>query len=117
MGICSIMMTSPDAPHPASMFSPDMSIFISLSCEHSWASNGFSPWGVRSDDMRPAADSGVSGPYMHIPGRWDMRHASRTKRISAMVARISQGVLVVAGWLLTVFRTPLTMVSTTGSWA
>ena len=32
-----------------------------------------------------------------------------------MVARISQGVLVVAGWLLTVFRTPLTMVSTTGS--
>ena len=78
MGICSIMMTSPEAPHPASMFSPVMSIFSSLSWEHSWASKGFSPCGVRSDEMRPAADSGVSGPYMHIPGRWDIRQASRT---------------------------------------
>ena len=78
MGICSIMMTSPLAPQPASMFRPVMSIFISLSWEHSCASKGFIPYMVRSDDSLPVADSGVWGPYMHIPGRCDIRHASRT---------------------------------------
>ena len=35
MGICSIMIMSPAACHPATMLRPDMSIFISFSWEHS----------------------------------------------------------------------------------
>ena len=96
IGICSIMMISPEAPHAASMLRPDISIFNSFNWEHSWASNGFKPCLVRSDAIRPAADNGVSGPYMHMPGRCDRRVASRTFLISDIVALISQGVLVVA---------------------
>lgn len=44
-----------------------------------------------------------------------MEQASLTYLISANVARISQGVFVVADSPQTVFRTPLTNVSTTGS--
>ena len=117
MGICSIMMMSPAPCHPASMFSPDMSIFSSFNWEHSWESNHFRPSSPRPEARRPVADSGVCGPYMHIPGRPALRVASRLYLTSAMVALISHGVFVDAGCPSTVFRTPLTMVSTVGSWA
>ena len=62
MGICSIMIVSPTVVHPASMFSPVMSIFSSLSWEHSCASVILCPALGRSAQRRPASDRGVSGP-------------------------------------------------------
>ncbi|GEM_PF-4668799 len=62
MGICSMRIVSPDAPHPASMFNPAVFIFSSFSWEHSCWSQGLMPYGVRSDASLPAAVNGVCGP-------------------------------------------------------
>lgn len=97
IGICSIMMVLPLTVHPASMFSAAMSTFNSLSCEHSWESQGLIPVNFISDARRPAADSGVSGPYMAMYGLPALIFASFTPLISAMSARISYGVFVIAG--------------------
>ena len=62
MGICSIMMVSPDVVQPASMLSPVMSIFSSLSWEHSWGSVILCPALGQSATRRAASERGVSGP-------------------------------------------------------
>ncbi len=116
IGICSTMMTLPLCSHPAIMLRDALSIFSSLSCDTSWLSQGRNP-PLESLARRPATDSGVSGPYMPMSGRPARLQASRMARISASVALISNGVLVVDGMPSMVAMTPLTMVSTTGSCA
>jgi len=110
------MITLPLCSQPAIMLSPALSIFSSFSCETSWLSVGLSPpW--QSLARRPAADSGVSGPYMLMPGRPARAHASLAHLISASVALTSNGVSAVDGIPSMVAMTPLTIASTTGSCA
>jgi len=53
---------SPEMVQPASMFSPVISIFSSLSWEHSWASVILCPALGQSATSLAASDRGVSGP-------------------------------------------------------
>ena len=62
MGICSIMMVSPERCHPAIMFMNEVLTLSSFICEHSWQSQLRRPLFTMLADMRPTADSGVSGP-------------------------------------------------------
>ncbi len=65
IGICSTMMTLPLCIHPAIMFMLMLSNFSSFSWDTSWLSVGRRQ-SFRSLARRPAAVSGVSGPYMAI---------------------------------------------------
>lgn len=115
-GICSTIIVLLFSIQEAIMLSAASSILISFSCETSWLSHCLIPLNV-SAAARPAADSGVSGPYMPISGRPALIQASLTLLNSNSVPFISQGLPDGVSSPRTLFGTPSTIVSTLGSWA